>query len=171
MLMHNPTSVLDIGIGHGINGAGVRNWLDVGVQPYKTQLEGIEGWERYKSPLWECYDKVHICTIQDYIERYKKDKWHKFDCILMTDVIEHFDKDEGNWVKEHLERMLHLNGVLIISTPGIWIEQGDAYGNELERHRSVWHFTDFLNYEIIDPGTKPDDMGYIMLTAKYTRRS
>ena len=60
--------------------------------------------------------------------------------------------------------------MLIISTPGVWIEQGDAYGNELERHRSLWHFTDFLDCEIIDPGTKEDDMGYIMLTVKYTKR-
>ena len=168
MLMHSPKSVLDLGIGHGINGAGVRNWLDLGIQPYKTWLVGVEGWSKYYSPLWECYHEVHQCTIQEYIrdDRVKE----TFDCILMTDVIEHFDKEEGNWVIARLKERLTVGGVLIISTPAVWIEQGDAYGNELERHRSLWHFTDFLDCEIIDTGTQPDDIGYMMLTVKYTQR-
>lgn len=168
MLMHNPTSVLDLGIGHGINGAGVRNWLDVGVQPYKTWLVGVEGWRAYESPLWECYNEVHVCTIQDYFA--DRELWEPFNCILMTDVIEHLDKDEGYRIIEKCKERLTVGGVLIISTPGIWIEQGDAYGNELERHKSLWHFTDFMDCEIIDPGIKEDDMGYIMLTVKYTKR-
>ena len=62
-------------------------------------------------------------------------------------------------------------GILLISTPAVWIEQGAAYGNELETHRSLWHFTDFIGMpgvEIIKDG-REDDMGYMMLVVKITK--
>ena len=60
VLMNNPKSILDLGIGHGINGAGIRNWLNVGVKSnYKdTTVIGVEGFKDYESPLWGCYDIV-----------------------------------------------------------------------------------------------------------------
>lgn len=167
VLMHSPKSILDLGIGHGINGAGIRNWLNVGVKSnYKdTTVIGVEGFKDYESPLWACYDLVYLCTIQDYFDKREA----SFDCILMTDVLEHFDKDEGNAViAKIVEHHLNPRGILLISTPAVWIEQGAAYGNELETHRSLWHFTDFLSVpgaEIIKDGSK-DDMGYMMLVVK-----
>ena len=173
VLMHNPRSVLDLGVGHGINGAGIRNWLNVGIKEnYKqTLLIGVEGFEDYKSPLWACYDYVITSTIQDYLANRDADNV-KYDCVLMTDVLEHFDKDEGNAVISNIiNYMLNPGGILLISTPAVWIEQGAAYGNELETHRSLWHFTDFIGMpgvEIIKDG-REDDMGYMMLVVKITK--
>ena len=170
VLMHNPKTVLDLGIGHGINGAGIRNWLNVGVKSnyMNTQVMGVEGFYQYQSPLWKCYDHVYNCTIQEYL----KEKSHRFDCVMMTDVLEHFDKDEGNAViSEIINNRLNPGGILLISTPAVWIEQGAAYGNELETHRSLWHFTDFIGMpgvEIIKDG-REDDMGYMMLVVKITK--
>lgn len=170
VLMHNPKTVLDLGIGHGINGAGIRNWLNVGmVDNYKnTKIIGVEGYPHYRSALWKCYDWVHNCTIQRYLEVDAS----KFDCVIMTDVLEHFDKDEGNAViSKIVSDVLNPSGMLLISTPAVWIEQGAAYGNELEIHRSLWHFTDFIGMpgvEIIKDG-REDDMGYKMLVVKITK--
>jgi hypothetical protein len=61
---------------------------------------------------------------------------------------------------------------LLISTPAVWIEQGAAYGNEFERHKSLWHFTDFITQpgaEVIKDGSQ-DDMGYMMLVVKITKQ-
>ena len=169
-LMHSPKSVLDLGIGHGINGAGIRNWLNVGVKSnYKdTTVIGVEGFKDYESPLWGCYDIVHTCTIQEYLQR----KDVQFECVIMTDVLEHFDKDEGSAIiNKIINDVLPKGGILLISTPAVWIEQGAAYGNELETHRSLWHFTDFISVpgaEIIRDG-REDDMGYKMLVVKITK--
>lgn len=164
VLMHSPTSVLDLGIGHGINGAGVRNWLDLGVE-YKTKLEGVEGFN-YRSPLWDCYDKVHECTIQKFFESDNR----KWDCILITDVIEHFDKTEARFILANCKNRLNDGGLLVVVTPAVWIEQGAAYGNELETHRSLWCDEDFRNQGmgIVKDGTV-DDMGYMMIVAEYIR--
>lgn len=170
LLMHSPKTVLDLGVGHGINGAGIRNWLNVGIfDNYKdTLIIGVEGFSDYESPLWQCYDWVHTCTIQTFIEESDK----QFDCVIMSDVLEHFDKDEGNAVISKIVRdVLTPGGILLISTPAVWIEQGAAYGNELETHRSLWHFTDFIGMpgvEIIKDG-REDDMGYKMLVVKITK--
>lgn len=40
-------SVLDLGIGMGFYGAVVRQWLDGGVQPWRTRLVGVEGFAAY----------------------------------------------------------------------------------------------------------------------------
>ena len=170
VLMHKPSTVLDLGIGHGINGAGIRNWLNVGIKKnYKqTLLIGVEGFSEYRSPLWSCYDFVHEITIQEYFRQ----SIVCHDCIIMTDVLEHFDKDEGNAIiTEIINNRLNPGGILLISTPAVWIEQGAAYGNELETHRSLWHFTDFIGMpgvEIIKDG-REDDMGYKMLVVKITK--
>ena len=166
ILLNSPKTVLDLGIGHGINGAGVRNWLDVGIKPYTTHLEGVEGFN-YRSPLWDCYNVVHECTIQKFFETDTR----TWDMILMTDVIEHFEKLEGLAILQQCIDRLSRRGHLVIATPGVWIEQGDAYGNELERHRSLWTAEDFrkLGFYIVKDGSV-DDMGYMMIVAEYTKR-
>lgn len=165
VLLNPPNSVLDLGIGHGINGAGIRNWLDVGVKPYKTNLEGVEGFD-YRSPLWDCYNVVHECTIQKFFENDNR----KWDCILMTDVIEHFDKLEGVFILQNCIQRLNPGGLLVVVTPGIFIEQGAAYGNELERHRSEWSAWDFkgMGFGIVKDGSI-DDMGYAMIVAEFKK--
>jgi len=164
VLLNHPASVLDLGIGHGINGAGVRNWLDNGVN-YNTHLVGVEGFN-YRSPLWDCYNVVHECTIQKFFETNNQ----KFDCVLITDVIEHFDLDEGFEILEKCKDVLNPKGLLVVVTPGVWIEQGDAYGNELERHRSLWHPNQFIarGFTIVKDGSL-DDMGYMMIVAEWIK--
>ena len=165
MLMNKHESVLDLGIGHGINGAIVRNWIDNGVRPYKTHLEGVEGFN-YRSPLWECYNVVHECTIEKFFETDDR----KWDCIVMTDVLEHFTKEEGVFVITKCKERLNKGGVFIVVTPGVFIEQGAYMGNELEVHKSLWSTLDFQahGFSVVMDGSL-DNLGYKMILVEYVK--
>jgi len=164
VLLTQAKSVLDLGIGFGINGAAVRNWKDAGVEPFETRLVGVEGFPQYRTAVWDLYDEIHEMTIQQYL----KTKTEKFDAILMTDVIEHFDKEEALLVISRMKDLLNRRGVIVIVTPAIWINQGAYRGNELETHKSLWTPDDFraLGFAIIQDGSL-DPYGYRMIVAEY----
>jgi len=167
VLLTQAKSVLDLGVGFGINGAAVRNWMDNGVKPFRTRLVGVEGFPQYRTAVWDLYDEIHTMTIQ----RYLKMSSEKFDAILMTDVIEHFTKEEAYLVVSRCKDLLNPKGCLVIVTPGIWIEQGAYMGNELERHKSLWTPDDFraVGFAIIQDGSL-DPYGYRMIVAEYLRQ-
>lgn len=174
-----PARVLDLGIGFGMQGALVRQYVDQGIHPWKAYLVGVEGFEGYRNPVWELYDTVHVHDIASFITHASKNMldWENdpeytiapFDMIIMTDVIEHFEKEEGFQISKDLMKLLNPGGTILIGTPGIFQEQGAAYGNEYERHRSAWSAFDFPpGYEIIQDGS-PDKDGHQMILVKYTR--
>lgn len=61
--LSRPNSVLDLGIGMGFYGAVVRQWVDLGVQPWRTNLVGVEGLAAYQNPCWDLYDEVVVSPI------------------------------------------------------------------------------------------------------------
>src|SRR6478736_1120466 len=148
-----PTKVLDAGIGFGFYGSAVRQWINSGVKPYATELIGIEGFPEYKSPCWDLYDRVFEKDIRGFGEFYLESP--TFDFIIFSDVIEHFNKEEGVIILNKFIDSLKPNGVLMVGTPGVFCEQGAVYGNDLERHRSLWKAEDFrsLGFEIIKDGS------------------
>ena len=164
VLASTPKSVLDLGIGFGMNGAGVRNWLDLGIEPFKTKLVGVEVFENYGNATWDLYDKVHLMDIRDYLK-----DCEAFDTIIMTDVIEHFTKEEGIEVLEMMKAKCKVS--CIVSTPGVWIEQGAYQGNEHETHRSLWTVEDFkgLGFGIVMDGSL-DQFGHMMIVADYIKK-
>lgn len=168
---HQPKSVLDLGIGFGLQGALVRQYLDGGVQPWKTNLVGVEAFSAYRNPTWELYTSIFEQPIQDFI------KFHnghtstlKFDFIIFTDVIEHFEKEEGREIIYKLMSILTTGGVLLIGTPAVWAEQGSVHGNEYETHRSLWAWNEFpTGFEVIKNG-QPDEFGHRMILVKYVKK-
>lgn len=169
MCATNPASVLDLGVGMGMNGAAVRNWLDLGTKQanggkWRVKLDGVEAFSKYKNPAWQLYDKVYEVDIRKFIEMNVS-----YDLVIMTDVIEHFDKAEGLAILQRLKEIC--NKAVMVSTPAIWIEQGDAYGNVFETHRSLWTVQDFrqAGYGIVMDGTV-DQFGHMMILADYIKR-
>lgn len=195
-----PRKILDAGIGFGFWGAAIRQWLDSGyterrkkmhdgtgdpssLPAWPTYLMGIEGFAKYRNPTWGLYDHIHQMTIEEYLGTFKTDR---FDAILLLDVLEHFQKAEGHMILQELKQRLEPGGTLYVGTPGVWIEQGAAYGNDLERHRSMWRARDLtdqafqaMEYRTPDSGTwdggyytfrgeEPDAWGNQMLLAKWT---
>lgn len=161
-----PSRLLDLGIGFGLYGGVVREWIDQGVQPWKSYLVGVEVFGAYGNPMWDLYDLVFVESIEDYLARPAE----QFDCILLTDVIEHFTREQGVPILSTLAERLAPGGHLIVGTPGAFFEQGAVYGNEYERHRSLWSGDDFLSrgFSLMLDGT-PDQFGNRMILAEYQR--
>ena len=157
-----PKHVLDLGIGFGLWGALVRQYVDNGVTPYATRLVGVEGFEGYRNPNWEHYDRVHVCWIGAFLSEAQS----TYGAILILDVIEHFDKDGGHHILDMAHDRLSPGGELFVATPAIWMEQGAAYGNELERHRSLWTADEFraMGFDVLMDGS-PDAWGNQMILA------
>lgn len=141
-----PKSILDVGIGFGKYGLMVREVLDLPYERYNKEqwmvsIEGIEAFESYKNPIHDyIYNKVYYGEATEVIK-----KLQKYDCILLIDVLEHFDKEEG---KELIEELLkHTNKSLIISTPRYPAKQEEYLGNKYEEHKSKWSVIDFVDYD------------------------
>lgn len=179
---HMPKSVLDLGIGFGLQGALVRQYMDHGVQPWKTKLIGVEAFEKYHNPCWDLYDIVHVNNIEDYLTGSTgqntmrelnfpdEDYQYKPDFIIMTDVIEHFSMPIGYGIIKQCQDLLAPKGVLLIGTPAVWAEQGPVNGNPYEEHKSLWKWNEFPpGFEVIKNGS-PDANGHMMILVKYVKK-
>ena len=134
VLATNPQTILDLGIGYGMNGAGIRNWYN-----NECELIGVEGFGGYKNPMWEMYNDVIVNDIERTLSNYIAFEQF-FDMVIMTDVLEHFDKLDGKMIIEMI--LFITKKSALITTPGVWFEQGPENGNEYERHRSLWTVTE-----------------------------
>jgi glycosyltransferase involved in cell wall biosynthesis len=142
----NPRSILDIGVGFGKYGLMVREILDLPFERYNKDqwlinIEGIEAFEKYKNPIHDyVYNKIYYGDAREVIKNLPK-----YDCILLIDVLEHFEKEDGK--KFIKELMNHVNKSLIISTPRYPAKQEEYLGNKYEEHKSKWSIIDFINYD------------------------
>ena len=141
-----PSTILDCGIGFGklafvLREQSLGGYLSVEQKAtpkairacWDQTIEGIEGFPPVISSLQDAlYDKIYRSRIEDVMATLSV-----YDVICMGDVIEHFEQDTGIRVFRKLYSVTRK--MLIVVTPayGNW-EQGAAYGNELEIHRSFW---------------------------------
>jgi 2-polyprenyl-3-methyl-5-hydroxy-6-metoxy-1,4-benzoquinol methylase len=95
---------------------------------------------------------VFVGRIQEYLAGNPQ----AFDCIILTDVIEHFDKQEGLQVIQQLQAFVRHGGSLLVGTPAEFVDQGFVHGNPLEQHRSHWTADDLqgLGFEILLNGSE-----------------
>ena len=123
---------------------------------------GVEGFARYRNPCWDLYDEVVVSPIEEYLGR-AAETW---DAILLLDVLEHFPPAAGEQILAAARRRLSQGGRLYVGTPAVWMEQGAAYDNEFERHRSLWTAGDLrgAGFEVLEAGG-PDRFGNQMLLA------
>lgn len=141
LLALKPNSILDVGIGFGLYGGVVREYLEVSIgrrpqcKDWQVQLVGIEIWSDYRNSMWQLYNKVLIGNALDLVPNLG---W--FDVVLLIDIIEHFEPCGGKLLLDHLSRQTK---TLLISTPA-WenscapFKQGVTFGNPFEQHRAFW---------------------------------
>lgn len=122
---------LDLGIGMGSFGRRIKTEIIA-----KTNLVGVEVWEKYRNPRWDFYDSIVMANILDFLDT---DQRH-FDFILLIDVLEHFDRATGLDLLSTLK--LKVRRTLIVSTPLTKYPQGEFGGNPYEKHRSTWSEAD-----------------------------
>lgn len=161
-----PRGILDLGVGFGKYGALCREVLDaaegrVAPKSWKALICGIEGFEAYRNPLWDMYQNV---TIGNFADRYATIQG--WPMILMIDSLEHLPKADALVVLQHL---IQNNSQVIVSVPvGNW-PQGAVFGNELERHLSVWEgHTEFnaYDYRVLYNGPKLQKGACVVVSIK-----
>ncbi len=136
-----PASVLDVGVGFGKYGMLLREYLkfwspleDLNVRT--GRIDGIEIFESYITAGQRYYyDSIYIGNALDIIPKLKN-----YDLILMIDVLEHLNRDDGHKLLTLCQKRAEY---VIISTPIKMNVQGPAYGNDFEMHRAQWHSRDF----------------------------
>lgn len=163
--MNNPKSVLDVGIGYGINGAGIRNWFNDATKR-TIKIIGIEPWYYYKNPNWGHYN----CVVEQPLEEVQFEG--KFNVIICTDVCEHWRREDIEPNINKLKSWLAPNGVILMSTPAIWIEQGEYEGNAYETHHVLWDKKLFEKYgfTVLRDENYSDPLGHKMLLAEFINR-
>jgi len=134
-----PRSVLDLGCGFGLYGALCRQIMDgqhgrCHPAQWHGVLHGVEAWENYRNPCWDCYDSVQPSEIQGA---------SGYGLVLMIDVLEHFEAEAG---RRMLRDLVSSNRHVIVSVPNGVMEQGAAFGNPYERHLHTFHHTDEFKY-------------------------
>lgn len=92
-----PTRILDLGVGFGKNGMLCREYSDIwGSQRYEkgkwqVKIDGVEIYENYIAPHSKyLYNDIYIGNIVDVLP-----SLDKYNFIIMSDVLEHFTKDDG----------------------------------------------------------------------------
>ncbi|BCV20785.1 glycosyltransferase family 4 protein [Moorella sp. Hama-1] len=144
--LYKPASILDIGIGFGKYGVLIRDMLEIPLERYhknqwQVKIDGIEAFSDYRNPLHQyCYDQVYYDDVMNVIHNLPC-----YDIIMLIDVLEHFEKEEGfNLISSLLK---YTAKCLIISTPLYPDVQKEYMGNRHEKHKSRWVITDFLEYD------------------------
>lgn len=137
----NPRTILDVGCGFGKFGFLAREylglWNDRNGSGHRLQvIDAIEVYEPYIGPLQRMvYDDIHIGDVCDLCESVDL-----YDAILMVEVIEHLDKDEG---KRVISTLKDKSRFMLVTTPVVVQDQGAECGNDFEVHRSQWSGGDF----------------------------
>jgi hypothetical protein len=145
IIVADPKSILDIGAGFGKYGALAREYLELqdnawAKADWKRRIDAIEGFERYITPFHKyIYDNIFIGNAQDIVPSLKD----HYDLILLIDIIEHFEKDEGIKL---INNCLKISDNILLSTPHKFFAQRDVYGNSMETHRSLWAKGDFRQF-------------------------
>lgn len=132
-----PKSILDIGVGFGKYGVLCREFLELWdkrqeYNKFIRKIDGIEAFKEFITPLHKyIYDDIYIGNAFEIID----DINHKYDLILLIDVLEHFDKDIGI---KFINKLKKKGKSILISTPKIVGLQKNSFSNIYESHRSSW---------------------------------
>ena len=157
MVREFPTSILDVGVGHGKWGFLARDVLEgfVGTRYFKKdwqiRVEGIEIFGDYRNPVWDyAYDRIYVGDACDIVPRLDA-----YDLIVAMEVIEHLDKQVGARLARELVARA-VRGVVLAfpdATSPDALHKDESFGNPHERHRSLWSPEDFREFqvEIVSP--------------------
>ncbi len=161
-----PRSILDIGCGFGKYGMLFREYLDIWEavelaqtkkDAWTTRLEGVEIYPDYLTPVHDfIYDKIHVGQALDII-----DTLGRYDLIFMGDVLEHFEKHDGERLIPKLYE--HANKCVLLTYPTNATSREGFWGNDPEAHRSVWKQKDFQRYSRMSYTTIEDRADVVAL--------
>ena len=132
-----PASILDIGVGFGKYGVLCREYLELwdgrgNYSEFLTRIDGVEAFKDYITPLHNfVYNRLYDEDAINIIDKID----FAYDLVLLIDVLEHFNKEQGNSL---LSKVIRNNKGAIISTPKKVSNQKEAFNNKYEIHKSQW---------------------------------
>ncbi len=147
ILFTAPQSILDVGVGFGKYGFLCREYLELwdGRGKYcdwKIRIDGIEAYKDYITPVHRfIYNDIYIGDAIDILSKLKA----KYDLILLIDVLEHFEYEQGIIL---LSKSASIGENVIVSTPHKIGINENTFGNSFEIHKFQWnknHFRVFKN--------------------------
>ncbi len=125
--MKECSTVLDLGCGPSSPLKRIKSRLKPGVH-----LVGVDDFEPYLAKARE--GRIHDEYVKSNIFAISfPDK--SFDCAVMLDVIEHFEKEE---FLRFLPKLAKIAKKIIVLTPNGFVEQKGYDGNEYQVHKSGW---------------------------------
>jgi hypothetical protein len=142
----NPKSILDVGKGFGKYGLLIHEYAGIDntkrpnpqltlAQQSSIAIDAVDVNAEYSWPHIEhFYRKILIGRIEDLYLTLPP-----YDLVLMSDVIEHLEKDIAAKIVKHF---VDSGSVVLISTPVMFFHQ-DLYESEAEHHVSHWNKGDF----------------------------
>lgn len=138
-----PERMIELGVGFGKYGVLCRETLD-GIygrcreDQWTRKIYGVEIFEAYRNPAWECYDGVQIAD-------FSTEEISGFDLVLMVDSLEHLEPERGS---EFLAHLVENNRRVIISVPNGPMPQDEpVFGNPHERHLTTYYGREFYRYD------------------------
>lgn len=132
-----PASILDIGVGFGKYGVLCREYLELwdgrgNYSEFLRRIDGVEAFKDYITPLHKfVYNRLYDEDAINIIDKIDI----AYDLVLLIDVLEHFNKEQGNSL---LSKVIRNNKGAIISTPKKVSDQKEAFNNKYEIHKSQW---------------------------------
>ncbi len=145
IILLNPQSVLDVGVGFGKYGVLCREYLELwdGREEYhrfRRRIDGIEIFPDYLTPLHTfIYNTMYTGDAQTVIDKLRE----KYDLVLLIDVLEHLPKQEGRLL---IKKLLSKHRGVIISTPKDIGDQQEVFENAHEAHLSQWSRREFAQF-------------------------
>jgi len=144
---HCPESLLDIGCG-----------ADSPVRHFRRRIPRLVGVDGFAASIEASRAKgIHddyLCMELRHIDSMFPEG--SFDCVLASDVVEHFPKAQAVGLIRKMEKIAARTTVIF--TPNGFLPQDEHGGNILQRHQSGWSVDDMqaLGYTVIGiNGWKP----------------
>lgn len=162
IIIANPKTVLDIGVGFGKWGVMAREYTDIWnyrfyAGEWETIIIGVEVHHKYDNPVWDVYSRVLIGEASKVLDDIRSGRYDLEDpkepgsCIIppkhyelvtMIDVLEHFEKEEGQRL---LDKVMGMCDKFLVSYANSY--QKDVRDNKHEDHVSTWEDKDFARFQ------------------------
>lgn len=162
VILTEPKSILDIGCGYGKFGLlcyeRLNLWYTNDINNKNVKIDAIEAFTKYLTPVHAfVYDRIYIGEAIKTL----KDIKEKYDLILLIDVLEHFEREDG---EKLLRECLRKARNVIVSTPVFIGKQEDMFDNTYEVHRAQWDREDFSRFA--DYFVMPNHLSHIIYMGK-----
>jgi len=127
-------TVLDLGCGGDSPFASIsKNFYSVGVDAFEPSIE-----EAKKLGI---HNEHFLMDVMDIDKKFPE---NSFDCVLLTDLIEHLEKKDGVLLLEKMEKIAKKK--IVIFTPEGFFPQGEHFNNPFQVHKSGWNTEEMRGY-------------------------